>query len=75
MESPSQEVFKKMGHRGKWICRHGDARLMFGLDDLSGLSNLNDSMILLYDSILVSNFQQWVFCDSVKCLREHSASV
>ena len=51
VESPSLEVFKERqmdvalsdmvqsGHR------HG---LMVGLDDLSGLSNLNDSVILLY---------------------------
>ena len=46
----SLEVFKRMGdvalHDVVWSShRHG---LMVGLDDLSGLSNLNDSMAYRY---------------------------
>jgi len=29
-----------------WFSRHGGVGLMVGLDDLRGLSNLNDSMLL-----------------------------
>jgi len=48
VKSPSMEVFKKcvditLSDMVYCIHRH---RLMVGLDDLSGLSSLNDSMIL-----------------------------
>jgi len=49
VESPSLEVFKKhvaMWHFGTWFSRHGGVGLMIS----EVFSNLNDSMILFYDS-------------------------
>ena len=48
VESPFLEVLKKsvdVALRGM-VSRHDGDGLMVGLDDLSGLSNLNDSVIL-----------------------------
>ena len=48
MESLSLEVFKKHGgvELRSMVSGHGGDGLKVGLDDISGLSNLNDSVIL-----------------------------
>jgi len=54
VESSSLEVFKKHGDvtLNDGIQWYGGDVLVVGLDDLSGLSNLNDSMIPLFLCVL-----------------------
>ena len=54
--SLSLEVFKKRVHMAlrDVVSGHGGGRLMVGLDDPRGLSNLNESVILwIYDSMIL----------------------
>ena len=46
-ESPSLGVFENYGDVALWdvVSGHSGAGLVVGLDDIHGLSNLNDSMI------------------------------